>query len=96
MRHHVRQRVRPFHPVHRQTPFERSRVQDRRITVIWCHGERMIRDDDWRTMTQPPVRDAWVGYTFSREVQPESAHGRSLRHLARRLPRAKEIELHRL
>ena len=53
----------------------------------------MIRDDDWQTMTQPPVRDAWVGYIFFREVQPESAPGRSRPHPVRRLPRAKGTEL---
>ena len=35
----------------------------------------MIRDDDWRTMTEPPVSDTWVGYTFFREIQPASVSG---------------------
>ena len=75
VRHHVRQRMRPFHPVHRRTPMDCSQIQDRRITVLWCHGERVIRDDDWRTETEPPVRDAWVGYTFFRDLRPEPAAG---------------------
>ena len=32
-----------------------------------------MRDDDWRTQTEPPVKDAWVGYTFFRELRPEPA-----------------------
>ena len=52
-----------------------SQIQDRRITVLWCHGERVIRDDDWLTETDPPVKDAWVGYTFFRDLRPEPASG---------------------
>ena len=35
----------------------------------------MIRDDDWRRETQPPARDAWVGYTFFRDVNPDPTAG---------------------
>ena len=75
VRHHVRQRMRPFHPVHRRTPMDCSHIQDRRIIVLWCHGERVIRDDDWRVETQPPAKDAWVGYTFFRELNPDPTAG---------------------
>ena len=79
VRHHdVKPRVRPFHPVHRKTHFDSGQVQSRRITVIWCHEKRVVRDDDWRTMTQPPVSDTWVGYTapFSRRFHPAQSAGR--------------------
>ena len=75
VRHHVRPRMRPFHPIHRRTPMDCSHIQDRRITVLWCHGERVIRDDDWRRETQPPAKDAWVGYTFFRDLHPDPTAG---------------------
>lgn len=60
--------------IQRKTPFDSGQVQSRRITLIWCHGERMLRNDDWRTMTESLVSggDSWVGYTF---FQPGTASG---------------------
>ena len=58
-----------------EAPMECSQIQDRRITILWCHGERVIRDDDWRLETQPPAKDAWVGYTFFRDLRPDPTAG---------------------
>lgn len=41
-----------FHPIHRKT----GMIQSRRLTVLWRHQKRMLRNDDWRTMTEPMRR----------------------------------------
>ena len=73
VRHHVKPRVRPFHPLHRQTPVEGSRLQNLRTVVVWCHGEKQVIQDDWRDGTSPvmPPNEPWVGYTFFQEITPE-------------------------
>ena len=49
----MKPRVRPFHPLHRQTPVEGSRLQNLRTVVVWCHGEKQVIQDDWRDGTSP-------------------------------------------
>ena len=61
---------RPFHPLHRQTPFDGSRIESRRTLVLWCHGEKHIRTDDWREGTECPMppEETWVDYTFFKDL----------------------------
>ena len=35
VRHHVKARKRPFHPIHRKTPFDSGMIQSRRALVPW-------------------------------------------------------------
>ena len=70
VRHRVKPRKRPFHPLHRMTPFDGSRTESRRTVVLWCHGKRHIRTDDWREGAECPMpnEDTWVGYTFFKDL----------------------------
>ena len=73
VRHHVKPRKRPFHPVHRQTPFDAAQIRSGRVTVVWLHGEKSVVEDDWRSGTRPmvPTEEQWVGYSFFRDNPPQ-------------------------
>lgn len=77
VRDHAKPRKRPFHPIHRLTPFDGSQIQNRRATVIWCHANRMIREEDWRSATGPVFEggDDWVGYSFFQEIPQGTVSG---------------------
>lgn len=70
VRVHRSERCRPFHPVHRSTPFDIQDLDPRRITKL-CGGEEVeIYQDEWtdpkNTMKLGSRKDgtAWRGYTF--------------------------------
>ena len=72
-------------------------IQSRRLTVLWCHGERMIRNDDWRTMTEPLLGgdELWVGYTFQ-EIRRARFLGRCCRVRAHWHQKSEGVRLHRV
>ena len=80
VRHHVKPRKRPFHPLHRMTPFNSASIRHQRVTVVWHHGEKTVFYDDWRSGIGPvlPDQDQWVGYTFFREIpSPDNSLGQT-------------------
>ena len=46
VRHHVKPRKRPFHPLHRMTPFNSASIRHQRVTVVWRHGEKTVFYDE--------------------------------------------------
>lgn len=77
VRTHGKARVAGFHPCHRSTPFDITRLSPQRHTVIFHGSDRQEVSDQWsfagRSMLA--VNGTWKGYTFFRindSVETES------------------------
>ena len=65
-------RVRSFHPLHRGTPFQISRMSPTRVTVAFHRGStreawrRQVLTDDWTASRNCDIEGVyeWIGYAF--------------------------------
>ena len=66
VRAHGKERIQPFHPIHRSTPIQVESLHEERVTVVFNEDGKEVLLDHWKQAKRFPFRSCWKGYTFFR------------------------------